>query len=82
MIENIAGIDKALDELLVNLGQMVLRLSSPQLTRTREEREALARSINQFSVCAMRSIDPRVLQLAQELEDVLKPGLRLVASSG
>ncbi|MDB5567178.1 MAG: hypothetical protein JWP84_3744 [Tardiphaga sp.] len=82
MIENIARIEKALDELLVNLGQMVLRLSSPQLTRTREEREALARSINQFSVCAMRSIDPRVLQLAQELEDVLKPGLRLVASSG
>ncbi|MDB5632311.1 MAG: hypothetical protein JWR49_1166 [Tardiphaga sp.] len=82
MIENIAGIDKALDELLVNLGQMVLRLSSPQLTRTREEREALARSVNQFSVCAMHSMDPRVLQLAQELEDVLKPGLRLVASTG
>jgi hypothetical protein len=80
MIENIARIEKALDELLVNLGQMVLRLSSPELTRTREEREALARSVNQFSVCAMRSIDPRVLALAEELEDVAKPRLRLVAS--
>jgi hypothetical protein len=82
MIENIARIDKALDELLVNLGQMVLRLSSPQLTRTREEREALARSVHQFSTCAMHSTDPRVLQLAEELENVLKPRLRLVASRG
>jgi hypothetical protein len=82
MIENIAKIDKALDELLVNLGRMVLRLSSPQVTRTREEHEALARSVRQFSVCAMRSTDPRVLELAEELEDVAKPRLRLVASRG
>ncbi len=52
MIEQIAKIDKALDELLVGLGQMVLRLSSPHVTRTREEREALVRPVNQFSTPA------------------------------
>jgi hypothetical protein len=80
MIEQIAKIDKALDELLVGLGQMVLRLSSPHVTRTREEREALARSVNQFSTCAARSSDPRVLKLADDLQNTLKPRLRLVAS--
>jgi hypothetical protein len=80
MIEQIAKIDRALDELLVGLGHMVLRLSSPQITRSREEREALARSVNQFSTCAARSNDPRVTKLAEELQDTLKPRLRLVAS--
>lgn len=80
MIEQIAKIDKALDELLVGLGHMVLRLSGPQVTRTRDEREALVRSVNQFSICAARSRDPRVLDLAEELNDSLKPKLRLVAS--
>lgn len=80
MIEQIAKIDKALDELLVGLGQMVLRLSSPQVTHTREEREALARSVNQFSACAARSNDPRVVKLAEDLQETLKPRLRLVAS--
>ena len=80
MIEQIAKIDKALDELLVGLGQMVLRLSSPQVTRTREEREALVRSVNQFSICAARSSDPRVLKLADDLQNTLKPRLHLVAS--
>lgn len=80
MIEQIAKIDKALDELLVGLGQMVLRLSSPQVTHTFEEREALARSVNHFSTCAARSNDPRVLKLAEELQETLKPRLRLVAS--
>nr|WP_172980422.1 hypothetical protein [Tardiphaga sp. P9-11] len=79
-MEQIAKIDKALDELLVGLGQMVLRLSSPQVTHTFEEREALARSVNQFSTCAARSNDPRVLKLAEELQETLKPRLRLVAS--
>jgi hypothetical protein len=80
MMEQIAKIDKALDELLVGLGQMVLRLASPQITRTRDEREALARSVNQFATCAERSADPRVLQLAEQLQDTLRPRLRLVSS--
>jgi hypothetical protein len=72
--------DRALDEVLVQLGGMVLRLSSPQVTRTAEERHALKRSVNQFAVCAARSGDPRVQQLKVELEETIKPGLRLVAS--
>jgi hypothetical protein len=80
MMEQIAKIDKVLDELLVGLGQMVLRLASPHITRTREEREALVRSVNQFSTCAARSTDPRVLELAEQLQETLKPRLRLVAS--
>jgi hypothetical protein len=74
-----AGIDRALDEMLVQLGGMVLRLSSPQVTRTPEERHALARSVHQYVVCAARSGDPRVHQLKVELEETIKPHLRLVA---
>ena len=33
-MNQIAGVDRALDEMLVQLGGMVLRLSSPQVTRT------------------------------------------------
>lgn len=80
MMEQIAKIDVALDELLVGLGSMVLRLAHPQVTRTHDEREALARSVNQFSNCAARSRDPRVLQLNEELKATLKPQLRLVVS--
>lgn len=80
MMEQIAKIDMALDELLVGLGGMVLRLSHPQVTRTQEERAALVRSVNQFSTCAARSRDPRVQQLDQDLRATLKPQLRLVAS--
>ncbi len=80
MMEQIAKIDMALDELLVGLGGMVLRLAHPQVTRTHEERAALARSVNQFSTCAARSRDPRVLQLNEDLRATLKPRLRLVAS--
>ena len=79
-MNQIAGVDRALDEMLVQLGGMVLRLSSPQVTRTAEERHALARSVNQYSVCAARSGDPRVQQLKVELEETIKPRLRLVAS--
>ncbi len=75
-----AGMDRALDDVLVQLGGMVLRLSSPQVTRTAEERHALKRSVNQFAVCAARSGDPRVHRLKSELEEAIKPGLRLVAS--
>ena len=74
------GMDRALDEMLVQLGGMVLRLSSPEVTRTAEERQALKRSVNQYAVCAARSDDPRVHQLKSELEETIKPRLRLVAS--
>jgi hypothetical protein len=80
VIEHIEKIDSIIDELLVQLGQMVQRLSHPQVTRTGDERAALVRSVRQYAVCAARSKDPRVLRLAEELEDTLKPRLRLVAS--
>jgi hypothetical protein len=79
-MEQLAEVDLALDEILVQLGGMVLRLSSPEVTRTPEERHALARSVNQYSVCAARSEDPRVHQIKVELEETIKPHLRLVAS--
>ena len=79
-MDQIAGMDRALDEMLVQLGGMVLRLSSPEVTRTPEERRALVRSVNQYSVCTARSGDPRVHQLKFELEQTIKPRLRLVAS--
>ena len=80
VIEHLENIDSIIDELLVQLGQMVKRLSHPQITRTHDERAALARSVHQFTVCAATSRDPRVTRLAEELEDTLKPRLRLVAS--
>jgi hypothetical protein len=76
----IVKIDRDIDEVLVNLGNMVLKLSSPALTRTAEQHQALARSVNQFSLCANRSTDPRVQKLAEQLEGTLRPRLRLVAS--
>jgi hypothetical protein len=80
VIDQIQKLDGVIDELLVQLGEMVKRLSHPQVTRTGDERAALARSVQQFSVCAASSKDPRVIQLAEDLEDTLKPRLRLVAS--
>jgi hypothetical protein len=74
-----ARIDRAIDELLVQLGQMVLRLSSPQVTKRDDERRALVRSVNQYSRCAARSDDPRVHELKAELNETIKPRLRLVA---
>jgi hypothetical protein len=79
-MEKLAGIDRAIDELLVQLGGIVLRLSSPQVTKSLDERRALARSVNQYSVCAARSADPRVHELKLDLEATIKPRLRLVAS--
>jgi hypothetical protein len=79
-MDELAKIDHALDEVLVQLGGMVLRLSSPQVTRSVEERHALVRSVNQYSICAARSCDPRVHQLKSALELTIKPRLRLVAS--
>ena len=71
---------QALDEMLVQLGAMVLRLSSPEVTQTPEDRHALVCSVNQYAVCAARSGDPRVQRLKAELEERIKPRLRVVAS--
>ena len=79
-MNEISKIDRALDEVLVHLGAMVLRLASSQVTRSAEERKALTQSVNQFAACAARSGDPRVHRLMAELQDTLRPRLRLVAS--
>jgi hypothetical protein len=79
-MNQLAEVDRALDEMLVQLGGMVLRLSSPEVTQTPEERHALARSVNHYSVCAADSGDPRVHQLKAELEATIRPRLRLVAN--
>jgi hypothetical protein len=75
-----AKIDRAIDGILVQLGQMVLRLSNTHVGTNAAERQALARSVNQFSVCAANSGDTRVQALKAELEETLKPRLRLVSS--
>jgi hypothetical protein len=86
MMDDIIETNKALDGILVNLGHMVLRLSSPMVTRTAREHQALARSVKQFSVCANCSASPRVRKLAEQLEGTIRPQgtirprLRLVAS--
>jgi hypothetical protein len=79
-VSELASMDRALDEMLVRLGRIILRLASPQVTKSGEERHALARSVNQYSVCAASSGDPRVQRLEAELQQTLKPQLRLVAS--
>jgi len=79
-MKELARIDQAIDELLLQLGGIVLRLSSPEVTKSLDERRALARSVNQYSVCAARSDDPRVQELKAELEKTIRPRLRLVAS--
>ena len=79
-MKEVAAIDHAIDELLVQLGQMVLRLSSPQVTKRDDERRALVRSVNQYSRCAAHSDDPRVHELEAELNETIKPRLRLVSS--
>ncbi|GMO43525.1 MULTISPECIES: hypothetical protein [Bradyrhizobium] len=75
-------IDVALDEMLVNLAAIVLRLARPDVTRTPEARRALAQSVHQYAVCARRSRDPRVHELKSQLEETLKPALRIVAIDG
>jgi hypothetical protein len=85
---DVRKIDVALDEVLVKLGAMVLRLADPSVTRTVEERRALAQSVRQYGLCADKSADPRVHELRSELEETIKPGwkpgckpsLRLVSS--
>jgi hypothetical protein len=77
---SVAKIDRALDEVLVQLGGMVLTLACPQVTRTGAERQALARSVSQYAICAASSDDPRVIELPAKLEQSATPKLRLVAS--
>ncbi|KGT80963.1 hypothetical protein MA20_06020 [Bradyrhizobium japonicum] len=79
---NLATIDVALDEMLVNLAAIVIRLSKPELTRTPEARRALVQSVHQYAACAARSTDPRVHELKTQLEGTLKPALRIVAIDG
>jgi hypothetical protein len=81
-MRNLATIDVALDEMLVNLAAIVLRLSKPEMTRTPEARRALTQSVHQYAVCAARSTDPRVHELKLELEKTVKPSLRIVAIDG
>ena len=49
--------DRAIDEILIRLGNAVLILAHPDITRTRDEKAALAKSVNQFAVCAGSSND-------------------------
>jgi hypothetical protein len=79
-VSDFAKIDRMLDETLVNLGAMVLRLSDPAITRTTDEHWALAKSVRQYARCADRSVDPRVHRLRDELEKRVEPRLRLVRS--
>ena len=79
-MQDIARIDRAIDKLLVHLGEMVLRLSSPQVTKRDDERRALVRSVNQYAQCAALSSDPRVHELKAELNETIRPRLRLVVS--
>jgi hypothetical protein len=80
MANGFATNDRALDEVLVQLGGMVLTLASPEVTTTTEQRQAFARSVDQYSICAAASDDPRVKEIKAKLEDSLKPRLRLVVS--
>ena len=80
MTNETATIDRAIDEVLAQLGGMVLTLASPKITRTTEQRQALARSVKQYAVSAANSDDPRVKELKKKLEESLKPQLQLIDS--
>lgn len=60
--------DRAIDDMLINLGSAVLTLAHPDVTRTDDEKDALVKSVNQFAVCAGKSGDARVRALLAELE--------------
>ena len=60
--------DRAIDDILINLGRTVLALAHPDVTRTDDEKCALLKSVNQFAVCAGKSGDARVTALLAELE--------------
>jgi len=77
-MDDYADINRTLDEVLVNLALIVLRVSKPDVTKTPEARHALVLSVKKFSQCATHSTDPRVQWLKNELEETLRPPLRLV----
>jgi hypothetical protein len=79
-MRNVATLDRKLDEVLMNLGTMVLRLAHPTVTQTLRERQALTQSVKQYARCAEKSSDPRVHELRDRLEETIKPGLKLVWS--
>jgi hypothetical protein len=79
-MNGVAKLDRALDEALVSLGAIVLRLADPKVTRTAAERRALAQSVRQYGLCADRSADPRVHPMRAELDETVQPNLRLVWS--
>lgn len=60
--------DQTLDEILIRLGNTVLTLAHPDVTRSDDEKAALVKSVNQFAVCAQRSSDERVTGLLADLE--------------
>jgi hypothetical protein len=80
-MNEVAKINRALDETLVNLGAMVLRLAHPAVTKTPDERNALIKSVHQFAICAGKSDDPRVHQLRARLDETIRPQLKLVWSN-
>jgi len=57
-MEELSRIETALDELLVGLAGIVLRLAGPEITRSAAEYQALARSVHRYSICAAHSRDP------------------------
>ena len=63
--------DRAIDDILVRLGNAVLMLAHPNVTRTEQEKAALAKSVGQFAACADNSSDERVTALAGHLEAAL-----------
>jgi hypothetical protein len=78
MKNDLDKIDRTLDEMLVNLGALVLKLAA--VSKTAPELRALAQSVHQYTVCAERSSDPRVRRLRTELEATVQPQLKLVSS--
>ena len=59
-MKEVAAIDRAIDELLVQLGEMVLRLSSPQVTKRTDERRAAMVSNLMVVLCGERDTQPVV----------------------
>jgi hypothetical protein len=49
IVDNIPDIDQALDDALVGLGAIVLRMADPAVTATAAELRARSRSVNQYS---------------------------------
>jgi len=60
--------DSAIDEILLRLGNTVLTIARPDVTRTDDEKDALVKSVNRYAVCARSSHDARVTALLAELE--------------